>query len=143
MIRLTLALLAFMATRLNVRTLAGRDHQAKVMGDNASTGTGDYASACWIGLTENTDAPDENHTSLAGEISSGTLARAQGTFLHTSGTNIYTITKSFTSDQAVEIAKIGVFNAATGGVMAFESTIDPVPLRSGDQVQITEAITLG
>lgn len=143
MIRLTLALLAFMATRLNVRTLAGRDHQAKVMGDNASTGTGDYASACYIGLTADTDPPDENNTTLAGEISSGTLVRAQGTFLHTSGTNIYTITKSFTSDQAVTVAKIGIFNAPAGGTMAFESTIDPVPLRSGDQVQITEAITLG
>lgn len=143
MIRLTIVLMAFLATRLNLRTLAGRDHQAKVMGDNASTGTGDYASACFIGLTANTDAPDENHTTLPGEISSGTLVRAQGTFLHTSGTNIYTITKNFTSDQSVEVAKIGIFNAATGGTMAFESTIDPVPLRSGDQVQITEAITLG
>lgn len=143
MIRLTLAIFALARMSLQVRTLSGRSHQARVMGDNASNGTGSYASGCWIGLTTDNNDPDENNTTLAGEISSGTLVRSQATFLHTSGTNIYTLTKSFTSDQNVTIRKIGIFTAASGGTLMFESRIDPVELRSGDQVQITQAISLG
>lgn len=123
------------------RTNAGRDHQARVMGDNASTGTGSYASGSYIGLTANDDAPAAGNTTLAGEISSGTLVRAQAIFAHTSGTNLYTLTKTFTSDQSITVNKIGIFTAASGGVLCFEALLDaPVTLRSGDQIQITHAV---
>lgn len=126
-----------------MRTNAGRDHQAQVMADNSSTGTGSYAPGCFIGLTANDDAPSAASTSLAGEISSGTLARAQAIFAHTTGTNLYTLTKTFTSDQTVVISKIGIFTAASGGVLCFEALLDtPVTLRSGDQIQITHAVTI-
>lgn len=126
-----------------MRTNAGRDHQALVMGDNASTGTGGYAPGSYIALTANDDAPSAANTTLAGEISSGTLARAQAIFAHTSGTNLYTLTKTFTSDQSVTINKIGIFTASSGGVLCFEALLDsPVTLRSGDQIQITHAVQL-
>lgn len=125
------------------RTNAGRDHQALVMGDNASTGTGSYASGSYLGLTANDDAPAPGNTTLAGEIASGTLVRAEAIFAHTSGTNLYTLTKSFTSDQSITINKLGIFNAPTGGVLCFEALLDaPVTLRSGDQIQITHAVTI-
>ena len=126
-----------------MRTNAGRDHQARVMGDTASTGTGAYAPGCWIGLTANSAAPQATDTALAGEITSGTLARAQATYAHTNGTASYTLTKTFTSDQSVTIAKIGVFTAPTGGTMVFSSLLNAVAqMVSGDQIQVTDTITL-
>lgn len=126
-----------------MRTNAGRDHQARVMADNQSDGTGDYAPACWIGLTANNSTPAAGDTTLAGEITVGTLARAEAIYAHTNGTAYYTLTKSFTSDQTVVISKIGVFNAETDGDLCFESLLSSsVSLRSGDQVQITQSVTL-
>jgi hypothetical protein len=106
-----------------MRTNAGRDFQARVMGDTASTGTGSYAPACYIGLTANSTAPAAGDTTLTGEIASGTLTRAQATYAHTNGTNTYTLTKTFTSDQSVTIAKIGVFNASSSGTMVSSSSM--------------------
>lgn len=126
-----------------MRTNAGRDHQAQVMADNASNATGVYESASYIGLSANDTAPSASDTTLAGEIVSGTLVRAQAVFAHTSGTNLFTLTKTFTSDQSVTINKIGVFNAAVGGTLCFEALLDaPVTLRSGDQIQITHAVVI-
>jgi len=126
-----------------VRTNAGRDHQARVMGDHSSDGSGNYASACWIGLTANSASPGATDTTLTGEITGGTLARAKGIFAHTNGAATYTVTKSFTSDQTVTVAKVGVFNAASGGTLCFETLLSSsVNLRSGDTVQITQTITI-
>lgn len=147
MIRAWLTLIyAFMVARLassELRTNAGADFQARVMGDTASTGTGVYAAANYIGLTANSTAPAAGNTTLTGEIASGTLNRAQATYAHTNGTNTYTLTKTFTSDQSVTIAKIGVFNASTSGTMVFETLLNATAtLVSGDQLQITETVTL-
>lgn len=126
-----------------LRTDAGRDFQARVMGDTASTGTGSYASATYIGVTANATAPATGDTTLTGEIASGTLIRAQATYAHTNGTATYTLTKTFTSDQTVTIAKIGIFNASSAGTMVFETSLNATAsLVSGDQLQITETVTL-
>jgi hypothetical protein len=126
-----------------LRTTAGRSWQAGVMGSTASTGTGAFAPATFIGLTANSTAPAAGNTVLTGEITAGTLARAQATYAHTTGTATYTLTRTFTSDQSVTIAKIGVFNAATGGTMVFETLLNATAtLVSGDQLQITETVTL-
>lgn len=137
---------AFLVARLasqELRTTAGRDFQARVMGDTASTGTGSYAAATYIGVTADASAAAAGDTTLTGEISSGTLTRAQAIYAHTNGTASYTLTKTFTSDQSVVIAKIGVFNASTSGTMVFESLLNATAtLVSGDQLQITETVTL-
>ena len=113
------------------------------MADTASTGTGTYAAANYIGLTENTSAAVATDSTLTGEITSGTLARAQAAFAHTTGVASYTLTKTFTADATKTIAKIGVFNAPSGGTMVFESLLTaPASLQSGDQVAITESVTL-
>ena len=126
-----------------MRTNAGADFQSRVMADTASTGTGSYAAANYIGLTANAVAPAAGDPALTGEIASGTLIRAQATYAHTNGTNTYTLTKTFTSDQSVTIAKIGVFNAATVGTMVFETLLNATAtMVSGDQLQITETVTL-
>lgn len=126
-----------------MRTNAGRDFMAAVMGNPSSTGTGSFAPASYLGLTANTTDPAASDTSLTGEITSGTLARAIATYGHTLGTNVYTLTHTFTSDQSITIAKIGVFNAASGGTLVFAYLLDdPAVLVSGDQLQITQTITL-
>ena len=128
-----------------MRTNAGADFQARVMGDGgaAGAGTGTMRPADYIGLTANSTAPAAGNTTLTGEITVGTLARAQATYAHTNGTNTYTLTRTFTSDQSVTIAKIGVFNASTGGTLVFETLLNATAtLVSGDQLQITETVTL-
>lgn len=101
------------------------------------------AAATYIGVTADTTAPAAGDTTLTGEITTGTLARAVAAYAHTTGTASYTLTKTFTSDQTVVLAKIGVFTASSGGTMAFETLLNTtVALASGDQVAITETVNL-
>jgi len=126
-----------------MRTNAGRDLQARQLGDTASNATGSYAPANYIGVSASTSAPAATDTVLAGEIASGTLVRKQAVYAHTDGTNSYTLTATFVSDQAIVLAKVGIFNAASGGTMAFETLLPSTAnLVSGDQTQITETVTL-
>ncbi len=126
-----------------MRVNSGRDWQCGIMGDTASDGTGPYAPANYIGLTADNVAPQATDTTLPNEIVSGSLARAQGTYAHTSGTASYTITKTFTSDQSITVAKVGIFNAPSAGTMVFETMLNVVAvLVSGDQLQVTETVTL-
>lgn len=122
-------------------TDAGKDWKCRVMGDTSSDGSGDYASATYIGLTEDTVAPAGGDTTLTDEIGSGTLARSQAVYAHTNGTSTYTLTKLFTADGSYDIAKLGVFNAASGGTMVFEQAISPVrPVQNGDQFTVTVTV---
>jgi hypothetical protein len=135
---------------LDLRTDIGRDFQARVMGDTAANGTGSYSSGKYIGVTANATAPSAASTTLTGEIVTGTLVRAQATYAHVSGTATYTLTKTFTSDQDVILAKLGVFNGAGPGGAAsaansliFETLLNnTASMVSGDQTQITETVTL-
>lgn len=127
----------------DLRTNAGADFQSRVMADTASTGTGSYAAANYIGLTANATAPAATDTTLTGEIASGTLTRAQAAYSHTTGAASYQLQKTFTSDQSVTIAKIGVFNASSGGTMVFETLLSATAtLVSGDQLTVTETVSL-
>ena len=126
-----------------MRTNAGADFQARVMADTSSTGTGSYAAANWIGVTANATAPGAGDTTLTGEISSGTLNRAQAVYAHTNGTTTYTLTKTFTSDQSITLAKIGVFNASSAGTMVFETLLNATAVMvSGDQITVTETVSM-
>lgn len=127
----------------NLRTNGGADFQAGVMGNTASTGTGAYAAANYIGLTANATAPAATDTTLTGEVTTGSLARAQAAYSHTTSAASYTLQKTFTSDQSVTIAKIGVFNASAAGTMVFETLLNATAtLVSGDQLTVTETVSL-
>lgn len=135
-----------------LRTNAGIDLQARVMFDTASNGTGSYAAANYIALTENNAAPAAGDTTLTGELNNagGGLNRAQATYAHTNGTNIVTLTKTFTKNvsdggaaDTRTVAKAGNFNASTVGTLAFETLVTPTaPMVSGDLVAITWTKTL-
>jgi hypothetical protein len=128
-----------------MRTSAGIDWQAGVMGNTSSNGSGSYAPATYIALSSNATAPSSSDSTLTGEItgSSGYLNRKQATYVHTSGTNTYTLSATFTSDQTVTIQKIGVFTASSGGMLFIETALAaPVSLNSGDTLFIQETVTL-
>lgn len=126
-----------------MRTNAGRDWQSRIMGDTASNATGSYASGTWIGLSSDNTAPAAGDTTLASELTGGTMGRAQAVYAHTNGQASYTLTRNFTSDRTVTVHKIGVFNASAGGTLCFESTLDSsASLKSGDTIQIVHTVTL-
>jgi hypothetical protein len=128
-----------------LRTNAGADFQAAVMGATTGTGigTGAFAPANFIGVTANTAAASATSTVLTGEVTTGTLARAQAVYAHTTGTSTYTLTKTFTSDQAITLHRVGVFNGATGSILVFESVLNAdAVLTNGDQLTITETVSL-
>jgi hypothetical protein len=150
MLALTIAMLLTRLFGLELRTDMGRDFQARVMGDTASNGTGAYAPGKYIAVTANATAPSTASVTLTGEVVTGTLVRAEATYAHTSGTATYTLTKTFTSDQTIVLAKIGVFNAVgPGGApsaansLVFETLLNNTSsMVSGDQTQVTETVTL-
>lgn len=128
-----------------MRTDAGKDFQSRVMGDTASNGTGSYAAANYIALTENATAPAAGDTALTGELSGSGLGRAQATYAHTAGASTYTLTKAFTSSDATArtINKVGVLNASSAGTLVFESAVTSPPvLASGDVLTITETVSI-
>lgn len=123
----------------NLRTTAGLNWQADVMGNATQP-----ASARWIGLTVNTTAPAAGDTTLTGEITTGGLGRALGTYAHTADATSYTITANWTASAThTAVNKAGLFNAASGGTMAFETVLNAqATLASGDQLQVTWTVNI-
>jgi hypothetical protein len=113
------------------------------MGDTAGNGTGAYAAANYVAVTADVTTPAATDTTLPGEVGSGTLVRVQASYAHTTGTDSYTLSNVFTSDQTITLAKIGIFNAASAGVLVFEELLpETAPLYSGDQVLIVATIDI-
>lgn len=133
-----------------LRTNAGTDWQASIMGNAAATGaaTGVSRAADYIALTENATAPSAGNTTLTTELAVDGLSRAQGTYGHTGGTSTYTITRAYTFTRASAVdrtvAKIGVFNASSTGILAFETLLSATQLlqTNGDQLTVTQTVTL-
>lgn len=128
-----------LGTNHNLRTTAGLDWQADVMGNPTQP-----AEALHIGLTTDGTAPAAGDTTLTGEITTGGLARLAGTYAHTPGATSYTISGSWTASAThTNVQKAGLFNASTGGVMAFETMLNAAAtLASGDQLQVTWTINI-
>lgn len=122
----------------NLRTNVGRDWQSDVMGNSSQP-----ASGRWLGLSTDTTAPAATDTSLTGEITTGGLGRALGTYAHTTGTATYTISNTFTSSATFTVQKEAVFNAISSGTMIFES-LEPNPptLVSGDTLTQTVTVSI-
>ncbi len=127
------------------RVATGRTFQANVMGNTASNGSGTYAPAVYMALSPTAQATTDADTSLAGEITTGTLARALCTFAYSAGASSYTLTKTFTADQSVTLNRYGIFNVATAGAgnpVFLGSIPSPPSLVSGDQVANTETVSI-
>lgn len=117
-----------------------------------STGTGSSSSITtatqgsnWMALTTDSAAPSAGDTTLASEISTNGLQRAQCTTRsHTASTNVTTLSITFTASGTFTAVQIGaLFNASSTGVMNHEFTFASTNLNSGDQITITVTITGG
>ena len=123
----------------NLITNAGKDFISAQIGSTTPGVNG----ANYIALTTDTAAANAADTTLTSEISTGGLVRAQGTYAHTTGTNTYTISKTFTASATFTgVDKAGLFTASSSGTMLAESTFSSVNLVSGDTLAITWTVTL-
>lgn len=130
----------------NLFTNAGRDFGHNQVYINTSAGT---RGAGFIALTTDTAAANAADTSLASEITTNGLARADAsTKTHTTGTNVSTLVNTFTATGTfTAIHKSAIFNAAgppVNGTMVHEAVLpSDVTLASGDSIQITWSIQYG
>lgn len=134
----------------NLITEVGMDFIADQIGNTPGT-----AAANWIALSSDSTAPAAGDTTLQGEITTGGLQRAQGTFTQGTGgeRDTWTISKTFNANGThTDVRKAGLFTAGvTGtpgngnddGIMVAENTFSGVNLASGDTLTITWKIDLG
>jgi hypothetical protein len=125
----------------NLLTNDGRDFLHNQGYKNTAAGT---IGANYVGVTSNAGGTSATHTTLAGEISSLGLGRAQAAASHTIGTNTSQLTITYTASgthTAVQMA--GSFNAASSGILVHENTFTSTDLVSGDQLALTWTFTLG
>lgn len=123
----------------NLRTNAGADFQANQMSGTSA------AVANYIGVSTDATAAAATDTSLASEQTTNGLARAAGTFSHTTGTTSYTLAKTFTytGGTAITLAKAAMFNAASAGTMVFEALFgSTATLVNGDQITISWTVSI-
>jgi hypothetical protein len=126
----------------NLLTTAGRDWLHNQAYTNTSAGT---RGAGFIVLSENASGASAGHTTVAGEITTDGLARADAdTKTHTSSTNVSTIEHTFTASGAFTAVQLsGLLNAASVGTLVNENTFTPVALEIDDTLKVTWTITMG
>lgn len=126
----------------NLLTNGGRDFFHNQVYTNTSAGTrgGNY-----IAVSANAGGAAAGHTSLAGEIASGGLARADAdTKSHTNGTNTSTIEHTYTASAIhTDVQLCALFNASSVGTMTHEATFTAVTLQINDTLKVTWTLTLG
>lgn len=126
----------FAQTGHNLRTTAGGDWQASVMGNTSAP----PATMNYIAVTNDAGAPAAGDTTLASEITTNGLSRAQCTYAHTAGTAAFTCQKVFTATGTQASQKTAIFNASSAGTMGFENTYTAVTVNNGDTLTVTWTI---
>ena len=128
--------------KLNLLTNGGRDFIHNQAYTNTSAGT---RGSGFVAVTTDAGAPDAGDTTLASEIASGGLARADAdTKTHTTGTNVTTIEHTYTASAThTAVVKSALFNAASVGTMTHENTFTSVTLQANDTLKVTWTLTLG
>jgi hypothetical protein len=129
-----------------LKTNAGNDVQARQM---ASAGAAASATAVlkWMGLTANVTGPAAGDTTLAAEIVTAGLTRQAAALAHTTATNTYTVTGTFTAqagDVPITVGKMGVFDALAAGNLGFTTLVSPTATLSaaGDVLTVTQTVTM-
>lgn len=126
----------------NLLTTDGRDfYHAQVL-TNTSAGT---RGSGFIAVTTDSGAPAAGDTTLATEITTNGLARADATTkTHTDNTNSTTIEHEWTaSGTHTNVQKCALFNASSAGIMTHEGTFTAASLISGDKLKVTYVINIG
>lgn len=98
----------------------------------------------YIALTNDSGAPAAGDTTLASEITTNGLGRAQGTVTLASGSgNVTTVAKTFTATGSQSYQKGALFTAASVGTMNHEAALTARSLINGDATAITFTLTAG
>ncbi len=132
-----------MKFKKNLFTNAGRDLAHNQMYINTSAGT---RGAGFIAVSAETTAPAAGDTTLAGEIASGGLSRADAvTKTHTPGSNTSLVEHTFTASAGhTAVHKSGLFNASSGVTLAHAANFSSdVTLATNDQLKVSWTLTLG
>ena len=125
----------------NVITNAGRDFMhLQAYGTSGLGANGlNYVAVSNDALSETTAS-----TTLSNEIAANGLTRAQGTVAHSAGTNVTTVTKTFTCATAPQSAqKAALFSASSTGTMNHVLAFTQRALQIGDQLTVAFTITVG
>lgn len=101
----------------------------------------------FMALTENAGAASASNTVLAGEITTGGLARALTTYAHTPGTATFTLQKSFgVTASFPAVHRMGLFTVGTltaAGIMVFETVLNAdANVLNGDTLAVTDTVTI-
>ena len=123
-------------TNHNLRTNAGGDWQASVMGNTSAP----PATCNYIALSNDATAPSTSDTAVASEIAANGLSRAQATYAHTNGTASFTEQKVFSATGTQASQKAGLLNASSSGTLCFENTYTQVTVNNGDTLTVTWTI---
>jgi hypothetical protein len=129
----------------NLLTNGGRDQMhSQVYNETNATNT--ERGGGYIAVTTDTAAASASDTTLASEITTGGLGRADATTnTHTTGTNTTTLAKTFTASAThTAVHKSGTFDASSAGILYHEAVFgSDATLVSGDTLTVTWTLTLG
>lgn len=133
-------------------TTAGRDalHPQHLGGGGAPAQPAPFAYLA-VANSASATAPAAGDTVLTGEITTagGGLLRGQATYAHTAGTNVTTLTRTFTANGSdslpVTISQDGCFNASSAGTLGYKSALasNATLNAAGDSVALTRTLTIG
>jgi hypothetical protein len=104
-----------------------------------------FAGTLYCSLSTDATAPALGDTTVTGEQTTNGLARAAVTALHTAGTNTWTFSNTFTysGSTSVNIQKVSLFDAASGGNLITEDLISSTVFSvSGDNAPFSVQLTL-
>jgi hypothetical protein len=123
-------------------TTEGRDFFHAQVYTNTSAGT---RGGGYLALTTDATAPAAGDTALTSEISTNGLARADATTKnHTDNANVTLIEHEWTATGThTNVQKVGMFNAASVGILTHEGTFTAASLISGDKLKVSYTVNLG
>ena len=120
-----------------VLTNIGKDWIENQLGNSPST-----TAAQFIALSTDTSTPSASWTAIPNEITTGGLARAQGTYSD-NGVGSWKITKTFTATSSFTGVQLtGLYYASTGSTLLAADTFTSVNLNPGDQLTVTWTVTV-
>jgi hypothetical protein len=98
----------------------------------------------YIALSNDALTETSASTTLSNEIAANGLSRAQGSYGHTTGTNLVQIQKTFTCATASQAyQKAALFTASSVGIMSHVVAATPRLLQIADTVTVTYQVQVG
>ncbi len=105
-----------------------------------------FSGTFYMALSTDASAPAAADTAIIGEQTTNGLARKAVTVAHTNGTKVWTFTGAYTytGSTTVNIQKVALFDAATGGNLITEDLITSAQFAAnGDNGSFSTSFTLG